>query len=204
MTTSNNQRIWPEGSERRAMRSATPKPSCQRVFLFLFSGALTMVSVIGVAPPAIAATVTAEGTITAVDTTNRTISVSRRTSSGQKVGTFKVSEDARVVLGGRAAVFESLRAGQQVSVTYDTDLAMVTGIDAQAAALQLIDVQRIWDCGEHNGFGDLAYFKGGWFCALPRGTASCLHGWLCAGSPLVGWRFLAIDGDDQEQGARLP
>ena len=74
--------------------------------------------------------VTATGTITAVGTQNRTISVTRETSSGPKTGSFEVAQDAKIRLNDKPANFESLAANQKVTLTYDTDLGAVTKIEA--------------------------------------------------------------------------
>ena len=94
----------------------------------------TVVLVVSAVPAATAETVTAEGTITSVDAQNHTLSVSRDTSSGQKTGTFKVAQDAKITVAGRDSGIDSLKAQQTVTLTYDTRLGAVTRIEASGEA----------------------------------------------------------------------
>ena len=103
----------------------------------------TMVAVclvFGLAGSSYAEVVTAKGTITAVDIQNRTISVSRETSSGQKTGSFTVAPDAKILLNGAATDFRSLASNQKVTLTYDTSLAAVTRIEAVGTVTDWIDL----------------------------------------------------------------
>ena len=77
---------------------------------------------------AVADEVTATGTIMATDPTTRSISVSRKTASGQKTGMFKVSQDAKIVINGTPADFRLLTANQMVTLTYDTSRRVITEI----------------------------------------------------------------------------
>ena len=87
-----------------------------------------------------AETVTAVGMIRAVDTQSRTISVTRDTSSGQKTGSFRVGQEAKITLNGKPVDFESLAASQKVTLTYDTTLGAITKIESTGADRQWIDL----------------------------------------------------------------
>ena len=95
---------------------------------------LAILLVLGISGTSHAEIVTAEGTITTVDTKTRSISVSRATSAGQKSGNFRVAPDAKILLNGTATNLQALATNQKVTLTYDTDLGAVTKIEAFGSA----------------------------------------------------------------------
>ena len=54
-------------------------------------------------------------------------------------------------------------------------IAVLVVITSRASAketkVQLLEVQKIWDAGNHNAFTDLVRFKGEWFCVFREGKA---------------------------------
>ena len=105
-----------------------------------------------------AQTVTAEGTITAVDTQNRTISVTRQTATGEKTGSFSVSPDAKILLNGTAAQLQALAPSHKVTLAFDTTLGSITSIEASSEAREWIE---LFDGRTLDGW--TVYGKGGTF-----------------------------------------
>ena len=77
----------------------------------------------------LADTVTAKGTVESVDTEARTITVRRKTASGEKTGSFKVAADAELVVGNQQIDLDSFTTGDAVALTYDTAAKHLTRIE---------------------------------------------------------------------------
>lgn len=91
-------------------------------------------TVFGFSPPLLAETVTATGTIESVDAGNRTITVRRKTSKGEKTAEFAVGAKAEIVVEGQPSTLASLKAGQRVTITYDTAAKQLTGIGVSSGS----------------------------------------------------------------------
>jgi hypothetical protein len=84
--------------------------------------------------PLYAETVTATGTIEAVDAAARTITVRRKTANGEKTAKLAVGPKAEVTDDGQSRDLTSLKAGQEVTITYDKAAKQVTGISVRTAS----------------------------------------------------------------------
>lgn len=83
--------------------------------------------------PLPAETVTAIGTIEAVDAAARTITVRRKTANGEKTARLKIADDAEVAFDSEVAALDQLKTGQSVDITYDTTAKQVTKLEARSA-----------------------------------------------------------------------
>lgn len=79
---------------------------------------------------ALAQTATVEVTIQAVKPEAKEITVTYKTSLGEKPITLDVSRKAEITLNGEVATLESLGSGQKGTIEYNRELAIVTKIDA--------------------------------------------------------------------------
>jgi hypothetical protein len=94
---------------------------------WLLAGLLVLIS-----PKSLnAETVTATGTVEAVDAAARTITVRRKTAGGDKMRSFTIAATAEILLGGAPADIGRFRPGQKVEITYDTTAKQVTKLNAQ-------------------------------------------------------------------------
>ncbi|HEX5471098.1 MAG TPA: family 16 glycoside hydrolase [Lacipirellulaceae bacterium] len=82
---------------------------------------------------ALADIVMAKGTVESVDAESRTITVRRKTASGEKTGSFEVAADAELISGDAAIELNSLKEGDAVTLTYDTAAKHLTKIERIAA-----------------------------------------------------------------------
>lgn len=84
--------------------------------------------------PLAAETVTATGTIESVDAGKRTITVRRKTAKGEKTAKFAVGAKAEIAVEGQPSALTSLKAGQSVTISYDTAAKQITEITVGSAS----------------------------------------------------------------------
>jgi hypothetical protein len=77
-----------------------------------------------------ATTVTVDVKIKAVDAKARGITVIYEAKSGQKTIELDVSRKAEISVNGKAATLDTIKTGQKATVSYETDLSIVTKIEA--------------------------------------------------------------------------
>ncbi|HQU47237.1 MAG TPA: DUF1080 domain-containing protein, partial [Pirellulales bacterium] len=77
-----------------------------------------------------AETVTATGVIDAVDRSSDTITVRRKTATGEKTAKFKLGGATKILFDGQVSGLHRFEAGQKVEVTYDTKAKQVTKLEA--------------------------------------------------------------------------
>lgn len=80
-----------------------------------------------------AESVTATGTVDAIDREARTITVRRETASGEKTATFKIADAAKILFDGAASELERFKPGQSVTIVYDTKAKQVTKLEMRTA-----------------------------------------------------------------------
>lgn len=84
--------------------------------------------------PVLADTVSAKGEIVSIDEASRTITVKRKTSKGEKTGSFVIGKKAAISIGDEFADFDELESGQTVSMTYDTQAKEVVVIKVESTS----------------------------------------------------------------------
>ncbi|OYV74636.1 MAG: hypothetical protein B7Z70_11630, partial [Acidithiobacillus ferrivorans] len=77
-----------------------------------------------------AETVTASGTIEAVDAAAGTVTVRRKTANGEKTAQFKIAGATKIVFNGEVSGLHRLQPGQKVEITYDTKAKQLTKLEA--------------------------------------------------------------------------
>lgn len=82
------------------------------------------------AAPLAAETVTASGTIEAVDVKADTITVRRKTAKGEKTAQFRLARTTKVVFNGEVSGLHRFEVGQKVEITYDNAAKQVIRIEA--------------------------------------------------------------------------
>jgi len=85
------------------------------------------------APAAQAATVTVDVTIKAVDAKTRGITVIYKAKAGLKTIDLDVSRKAEITVNGKQVTLDSLKPDQKATVTFETELSIVTKIEATGA-----------------------------------------------------------------------
>ncbi|HVA46131.1 MAG TPA: DUF1080 domain-containing protein [Pirellulales bacterium] len=83
--------------------------------------------------PLFAETATATGIIEGVDAKARTITVRRKTAKGEKTATLTVAPQVEVLVDGRRNDLSWLKAGQTITVNYDTAAKQVISITVSPA-----------------------------------------------------------------------
>jgi hypothetical protein len=86
-----------------------------------------------------AETLTATATIESVDVTQRSISVRRKTSKGEKTGTFQVSDSAEIAVNGEAAKLDAVEKGDRVTIVYDPAEKHVVKLSVQRSSDKATD-----------------------------------------------------------------
>ncbi|HET6881463.1 MAG TPA: lectin-like protein [Pirellulales bacterium] len=92
-----------------------------------------------------AETVTASGTIQSVDAGGRSMTVRRKTAKGEKTASFAVAPEAQVVVDGEPRDLASLKAGQSVTISYDTVAKQITAIRVGSALPPTASEQKAAD-----------------------------------------------------------
>ncbi|HVA48114.1 MAG TPA: DUF1080 domain-containing protein [Pirellulales bacterium] len=77
-----------------------------------------------------AETVTATGTIEAVDVAAGTITVRRKTANGEKTAQFKIAGATKIVFKGEVSGLHRFETGQKVEITFETKAKQVTKLEA--------------------------------------------------------------------------
>jgi hypothetical protein len=73
--------------------------------------------------------VTIDVIVQAVDAKERSITVSKATKTKSKDLELEVGKKAKVTIGGRDATFDLVKPGQKASLSYETELEVVTKVD---------------------------------------------------------------------------
>ena len=90
---------------------------------------VTTVFLIAMASTAFAEVVTIDVTVKAIDAKERSITVTKTTKSKSKDIELEVGKTAKILVGGKEASLDAVKVGQKVSVSYETELEVVTKID---------------------------------------------------------------------------
>ncbi|HVA46130.1 MAG TPA: alpha/beta hydrolase [Pirellulales bacterium] len=93
----------------------------------ILSGTLVLLSF---AAPLRAETVSATGIMESVDATAGTITVRRKTATGEKSAQFKITRATKVLFDGAVSGLHQFAVGQKVSIVYDTKAKQVTKLEA--------------------------------------------------------------------------
>lgn len=81
----------------------------------------------------IAAEITVDGTLKAIDVATRMITVVPK-KVGEKPLEIEVGRKAEITVDGKAAALKAIQVGQEVTITYDDKLEMVSAINAKTDA----------------------------------------------------------------------
>jgi hypothetical protein len=73
--------------------------------------------------------VTIDVTVKAIDAKERSITVTKTSKSKSKDIELEVGKKAKILIGGKDAALDSIKPGQKVSVSYETELEVVTKIE---------------------------------------------------------------------------
>ena len=84
----------------------------------------------GMVSTVIAEVITIDVTVKAVDAKERSITVTKTSKTKSKDLELEVGKKAKIVVAGKDATLDSLKPGQRASVSYESDLEVVTKIEA--------------------------------------------------------------------------
>jgi len=90
---------------------------------------VTTVFLIAMASTAFAEVVTIDVTVKAIDAKERSITVTKTTKSKSKDIELEVGKKAKISVGGKDAALDAVKAGQKASVSYETELEVITKIE---------------------------------------------------------------------------
>jgi hypothetical protein len=103
-----------------------------------------------------AAVVTVDVTIKAVNPQGRSLAVLYKAKAGPKTIELDVARKAEITVNGKQATLGSLKPGQKATVSYETELSIITKIEATGAAAgaagkapELVEVSKLNEEGRN-------------------------------------------------------